>query len=87
MIDRTPWMVYDVQRPALHFDLPGSMHPLVRDETQTTIGVRLNPTAQVLTPAAGVLIIHHHNAGDDGASLITIDYRLPVNLYLPIIRR
>ena len=87
VIDRTPRLYYDMQTPALHFNLPGDLAPLVRDEAQTRIGVRLDPAGQVRAPAAGVLLLHHHNGAGDQASIVTVDYRLPVNLFLPVVRR
>ena len=87
VIDETPTLYYDVARPALRFTLGGDAAPLVRDAPQTQIEVQLDPIAQALTPAAGVLILHHHNAASAQASLVDIDYRWPTNVYLPVIGR
>jgi hypothetical protein len=87
MIDRTPVLYYDVQEPALHFTPPADTAPLWRDAPQTRIQIRLDPVGQARTPAAGVLILHHHNAAGDQVSLVNISYRWPANLYLPVIKR
>ncbi len=87
VIDQTPMLYYDVARPALRFTLAGDAAPLVRDAPQTQIAVQFDPLAQALTPAAGVLILHHHNAAGAQASLVDISYRWPTSVYLPIIGR
>jgi hypothetical protein len=87
VIDRTPTLYFDVRQPALRFSAPGDTAPLWRDEPQTQIQVRLDPDAQARTPAAGVLILHHHNGAAAQASIVTIDYRWPANLYLPLVGR
>ena len=79
--------MYDVLKPALRFAPPADTAPLWRDESATGIAVRLDPEGQASAPAAGVLILHHHNAAADQASLVAVNYRWPANLYLPAIRR
>lgn len=86
VVDRTPVLYYDVQQPALQFALPAETAPLVRDRSQTRFEIRLDPAGQLRTPATGVLLLHHHNSPASAASVVDLDYRWPVTVYLPVIR-
>lgn len=87
VIDRTPVMTYDVGAPALRFVPPDDTAPLWPDAPSTAIQVTMDPASQARSPAAGVLILHHHNAPTAQASLVSINYRWPVNVHLPVIKR
>jgi hypothetical protein len=85
IVDRSPVLRYDLGRPALQFSPPETAAPLYWDRAGATVGVRLNSQGYPQNPAGGVLVLHHHNRSGSRASIVTIDYRWPWTVYLPII--